>query len=221
MIKAVFTDFYGTLVHEDGDIVKQVCDEIFITGNASDSSQIGAYWQREFQTLTLKAFGENFMTQREIERLSLIRTVEKFRSSANAEKLSEMLFAHWVRPPAFEDARDFFEHSPLPVYIVSNIDRDDLSEAIGFNGFVPAGIFTSEDAGAYKPRGELFELALKSVGINAHEAVHIGDSLSSDVKGAIAAGINAVWLNRSRREVPEGIVSVENLTGLWGVRFFK
>ncbi|MDE6593240.1 MAG: HAD family hydrolase [Oscillospiraceae bacterium] len=221
MIKAVFTDFYGTLVHEDGDIVKQICDEIFITGNALDSSQIGAYWQREFQELTQNAFGENFMTQREIERQSLIKTTEKFSSSANAEELSEMLFAHWVRPPAFEDAWDFFERSPLPVYIVSNIDRDDLLEAIGFNGFVPAGIFTSEDAKAYKPRGELFELALKSVGINANEAVHIGDSLSSDVKGALAAGINAVWLNRSKREVPVGIASVENLTEFRSMRCFK
>ncbi len=221
MIRAVFTDFYGTLVHEDGDIAKQICNEIFITGNALDSSQIGEYWQREFQELTGKAFGENFMTQREIERLSLIRTTENFHSSANAEELSEMLFAHWVRPPAFEDARDFFEHSPLPAYIVSNIDRADLLKAIEFNGFAPGGIFTSEDAGAYKPRRELFELALKSIGINADEAVHMGDSLGSDVKGAIAAGINAVWLNRSRREAPEGIVSVENLTGLWNVKFFK
>lgn len=221
MIKAVFTDFYGTLVHEDGDIVKQICNEIFITGNALDSSQIGAYWQQEFQALTQKSFGGNFMTQREIERHSLIKTTEKFQSSANAEELSEMLFAHWVRPPAFEDAQDFFEHSPLPIYIVSNIDRNDLLRAIEFNGFDPAGIFTSEDAKAYKPRRELFELALKGIGINADEAVHIGDSFSSDVNGALAAGINAVWLNRSKREVPAGIVSVENLNEFWNTQFFK
>ncbi|MDE7294632.1 MAG: HAD family hydrolase [Oscillospiraceae bacterium] len=221
MLKAVFTDFYGTLVHEDGDIVKQICNEIFITGNAVDRTQIGSYWQHEFQKLTRNAFGENFMTQREIELQSLIKTTEKFQSSANAEELSEMLFTHWVRPPSFEDARDFFEHSPLPVYIVSNIDRADLLKAIEFNGFAPAGIFTSEDAKAYKPRREIFELALKSIGINAHEAVHIGDSFSSDVKGALAAGINAVWLNRSKREVPKGIAAAENLTEFWNTRFFK
>lgn len=33
MIKAVFTDFYGTLAHEDGEIVKRISEEIFDTGD--------------------------------------------------------------------------------------------------------------------------------------------------------------------------------------------
>ena len=41
------------------------------------------------------------------------------------------------------------------------------------------------------------------------------DSLSSDVDGAASVGINAVWLNRNNREVPDGVVSVKNLTELF------
>ena len=36
MIKAVFTDFYGTLVHEDGDSVRLIGQEILNTGKADN-----------------------------------------------------------------------------------------------------------------------------------------------------------------------------------------
>lgn len=52
------------------------------------------------------------------------------------------------------------------------------------NDFSPAGVFTSEDARAYKPRKELFELALNETGLHVDGVIHIGDSISSDVKEA-------------------------------------
>ena len=72
-------------------------------------------------------------------------------------------------------------------------------------------MFTSEDARSYKPRKELFELALKGSGLAADEVIHIGDSMSSDVKGAGALGIRTLWLNRFGKEVPEGVVSISTL----------
>lgn len=44
MVKAVFLDFYGTLVHEDGEVIKQVTQIIFDTGVVQNYSDIGAYW---------------------------------------------------------------------------------------------------------------------------------------------------------------------------------
>jgi FMN phosphatase YigB (HAD superfamily) len=32
MIKAIFIDFYGTVVHKDGEVIKQVSQEILDTG---------------------------------------------------------------------------------------------------------------------------------------------------------------------------------------------
>lgn len=52
-------------------------------------------------------------------------------------------------------------------------------------------------ARAYKPHRELFEKALAVSGYPAGQAVHIGDSLTSDVAGARAAGIAPVLLDRS------------------------
>ena len=58
---------------------------------------------------------------------------------------------------------------------------------------------TSEDCRAYKPRGEVFEKALSLLGASAQEVLHVGDSLSSDVRGAKAVGIRALWINRNNR----------------------
>lgn len=131
------------------------------------------------------------------------------------------MFEHWVKPPVFEESKQFFEISPVPIYIVSNIDRDDILQAIKFHSLKPDGVFTSEDAKSYKPRKELFELALNSTGLSADQVVHIGDSLSSDIKGASSVGINTIWINRGGREIPKGVTAVGNLLEVYNTELFK
>lgn len=221
MVQAVFIDFYGTVVHEDGEVIRKISQEIFDTGKVRDRSEIGAYWWNEFQTAFLSAYGDNFETQRELEYQSLDKTLQYFNSTADAKILSNKMFEHWIKPPIFEESKQFFEMCPVPVYIVSNIDRDDILKAIEFHGLRPMGVFTSEDAKSYKPRKELFEFALRSTGLSAEQVVHIGDSMSSDIKGVSSVGINAVWINRSDREVPDGVSSVRNLLEVYDTDYFK
>lgn len=211
MVKAVFLDFYGTVVFEDGEIINKITDIIMETGNVDDRKKAGAFWWNEFQTMFMNSYGTAFETQRVLERKSLEKTLNEFHSKADPAELSEMMFAHWVKPQIFDEAKQFFEECPVPVYIVSNIDTADILKALDFHDLKPAGVFTSEDARAYKPRKELFQLALGSTGLNCDEVVHIGDSLSSDVRGAGEAGINAIWLNRSHKVVPDGVTAIENL----------
>jgi len=220
MVKAVFLDFYGTVVHEDGNVVRQISREISDTGNVQDPSEIGSYWWNAFQTAFLAAYGDHFETQRKLEYQSLNKTIEYFHSSADAGRLSRLMFEHWIKPPIFNEAEPFFERCPVPIYIVSNIDRDDILKAIEYHGLTPAGVFTSEDAKSYKPRKELFEFALKHTGLSAEQIVHIGDSLGSDVKGASSVGINAIWVNRSNRKIPEGVRAVGNLSEVLETDFF-
>lgn len=211
MIKALFVDFYGTVVHEDGAVIKVITQMIKDTGDGSDTSDIDSFWWNDFQTMFFNSFGDVFETQRELERKSLDHTIERFCSSADAIKLSDMMFEHWMKPPIFEESKEFFSKSPIPVYIVSNIDTSDIMCAIEYHGLNPAGVFTSEDARAYKPRRELFELALSETGLKPDEVIHIGDSISSDVKGASALGIKTLWLNRFGKDVPDGVTDIKDL----------
>lgn len=211
MIKAFFLDFYGTVVHEDGEVIKKITEIICNTGIVDNKSDVASFWWNDFQKMFTNSYGDNFETQRALERKSLEHTLAKFNSSANAVELSSYMFEHWVKPPIFEESNTFFENSPIPIYIVSNIDTDDIRAAIKYYALTPAGVFTSEDARAYKPRKELFELALKKTGLTSDEVIHIGDSITSDVKGAGALNIKSLLLNRFGKDVPEGVESIENL----------
>ena len=221
MKKAIFIDFYGTVVHEDGEIVKKVSGDIFNKGTASNESEIGIYWWNEFQNAFQNAYGDRFRTQRELECQSLSKTIKHFHSTVDADQLSNMMFEHWMQPPIFEESKEFFECSPLPIYIVSNIDRNDILEAIKFHDLKPDGVFTSEDAKAYKPGKELFKYAMKETDFLPEQIVHIGDSLSSDVNGAGNVGIQAIWINRGHKDVPEGVCAVNNLLEVFDLRLLR
>ena len=62
----------------------------------------------------------------------------------------------------------------------------------------------SEEVGAQKPNPRIYEEALRINGISADEALMIGDSYTSDVEGARAAGIDQMWFRRSDAPLPEG-----------------
>ena len=211
MIKAFFVDFYGTVVHEDGDIVKKISKIITDTGNGADASEVDGFWWNDFKEMFHESYGDHFEKQRTLETRSIQHTLEKFDSHENAEELSDMLFEQWVKPPIFEDAKEFFDHSPIPIYILSNIDKEDINAAIDYHGLDPAGVFTSEDAKSYKPCRKIFDMALQKTGLKPNEVIHIGDSIGSDVKGAKSMGIRALWLNRSDKEVPSGVKSISTL----------
>lgn len=211
MIKAFFLDFYGTVVHEDGEVIKKITDIIYRTGKVNNKSEIGTFWWNDFQNMVLNFHGDTFETQRMLEEKSLKHTLQHFCSSVDYLELSKLMFEHWIHPPIFEESKSFFEHSPIPIYIVSNIDTCDILEAIKYHDLNPTSVFTSEDAKAYKPRKELFQLALKKTRLNANEVIHIGDSISSDVKGASALNIKTLLINRFDKEVPSGVESIGNL----------
>ena len=220
MIKALFFDFYGTIVHEDGVVIDEITTIISDTGDGAEKSTIGSYWWQIFQESCRNSFGDNFKTQRELEVNSLEMTLKKFESNANADELSKKMFEHWRKPPIFEDAANFFALCDIPYYIVSNIDTDDVTAAIHHHGLTPVKVFTSEDAKSYKPRSELFEMALKETGLCPQEIVHIGDSLSSDIKGASDLGIHTIWINRNDKEIPDGVIAVASCNGIWNTPFF-
>ena len=60
-------------------------------------------------------------------------------------------------------------------------------------------VVVSEDLGAGKPDPAPFAAALDALGAEPADAWMIGDSLERDVRGAVAAGLRAVWLNPDGR----------------------
>ncbi|WP_459192194.1 HAD family hydrolase [Halosimplex sp. J119] len=55
----------------------------------------------------------------------------------------------------------------------------------------------------YKPDPEPFHIALEEMGVEPERAVHVGNSLGSDVTGAHAAGLRSVWFADGEPVDPE------------------
>ena len=202
MLKALFLDFYGTLAQENGPVIQDICRRIAETGGEAPPRSVARFWGGEFQALLAASHGDSFQTQRRLELASLRRTLTQFGSAEDPYVLSELLYAYWRRPPLFDETAAFFEQAPYPVYIVSNIDTAEIEAAVSQHRLHPAGVFTSEDAQSYKPRRELFDLALRRTGLQPGEVWHVGNSFSCDIRGAAAVEIPAVWLNRGGKPAP-------------------
>jgi putative hydrolase of the HAD superfamily len=57
-------------------------------------------------------------------------------------------------------------------------------------------IVDSETVGIGKPSPEMFEVALRELGITGADATMVGNDLGRDVAGARAAGIRPIWVHR-------------------------
>ena len=70
----------------------------------------------------------------------------------------------------------------------------ELLDRKGILGFFTVAVF-SDETGVCKPRWEAFDAALRGLGVQPGEALHVGDSLRTDVAGAKASGMKGVWLS--------------------------
>jgi len=206
--KALFLDFYGTLVHEDGAAIAEITKIISASTPANNTpKEIGTHWWNEFRRLFENSYGSNFKTQRELEHISIHKMLEHFQCKEIDLNIDKALFTHWMKPPIFKDTLPFLAQNILPVCIVSNIDTSDILTAIEFHSLNFKNVVTSEDAKSYKPRSEIFEMALGKMNLLPHEVLHVGDSLTADIVGAHNCGIHSFWLNRKSRQVPHNCVA--------------
>ena len=56
-------------------------------------------------------------------------------------------------------------------------------------------VITSEGSNSMKPEKEIFEYALKKADASVHESIMIGDNLDADIRGAMSAGLDTVFVN--------------------------
>jgi putative hydrolase of the HAD superfamily len=101
--------------------------------------------------------------------------------------------------------------------VVSNWDVSlhEMLRTTGLEALVD-GAISSAEAGAAKPRTEIFTRALELAGAGAEGALHVGDSVEYDVAGALAAGLRPVLVVRAGRPppVPAGVSVIASLRRL-------
>ena len=97
--------------------------------------------------------------------------------------------------PALNELR----HRGLRLGIITNGTvriQEPAIRQLGLFGIMDT-VHISEREGVRKPDREIFERALRALDVNAGEAWYVGDHPDVDVRGAVAAGLTAVWKRTS------------------------
>jgi putative hydrolase of the HAD superfamily len=99
-------------------------------------------------------------------------------------------------PDGLAEALDSARARGVKVAVVSNSEGklDELFVALGIRGRIDL-LLDSGKVGVEKPDPRIFEMALDAYGVNASRAVHLGDSIATDVRGARAAGIRVALID--------------------------
>ena len=227
MIKAVFFDLYGTLggfspsryqiqATACADFGIQVTPEGILRGYALAD----AYMAEQNAVRPLRERSREGQNQffAEYERLVL--------QGAGVEVSGERALEIWRRVrqvpyqlTRFDDvvpALEVLRSQGLTLGLISNMNRDgaELTRELGLAPYLDFAV-TSIEVGAEKPHPPIFLAALEKAGAAPHEAVHVGDQLTSDVDGARGVGINPVLLDRDGNHTAiKGCPRIESLVEL-------
>jgi putative hydrolase of the HAD superfamily len=85
----------------------------------------------------------------------------------------------------------------LTLGLLTNLDTDmrPICSELGLEPYIDF-IVTSGEIGADKPKPPIFLAALQQAGVEASEAVHVGDQYKLDAVGAMGVGINPILIDR-------------------------
>lgn len=85
----------------------------------------------------------------------------------------------------------------LVLGLISNVDRDinPICQELGLSAMLGV-VVTSQEVGFNKPQPEIFLAALKQAGVKPPEAIYVGDQHQVDVVGATGAGMLGILLDR-------------------------
>ncbi len=145
--------------------------------------------------------------------LMLARFVEfakEYGFEDKAEVLSDLYMTNLAREAhLFEGALEMVEKlsKKYRLFIITNGVKSTQDGRFGISPITKyfEKIFISEVIGAEKPSKVFFDAVENGIeGYSREKAIVIGDSLSSDIKGALNAGIDCIWYNPIKKEAPEG-----------------
>lgn len=205
MVKSIFVDYTGTLVSEDGKEMQELADRLCGNSALHDRQAMTAYFWDYVKQYERESVGDAYRTEDEIVQRILRQCVREFDLRDDLQELHALFQASWIHAPAFGDVNAFFSACPVPIYILSNNGEAYIAASMREKGLRPAGIVCGDMVRCYKPHPALFAKALEISGCGTDEVLHIGDSVQSDVEGALRAGIRPVLLDRTgKKKPPEG-----------------
>jgi len=213
-LRAVFFDVGNTLVYPYPS-VSEVCREVLAAaGHARDLSSIDelmplvdAYYEDRYRA------DDTFWTNEEEASSVWVGMYSLLCRRLGIEEDAALLarrvydeFGKAERWRAYDDvvpALQRLRARGLATGVISNWDGrlQGILHRMGLAAELDT-VVSSADVGLRKPDPRIFELACDRLGVSTDEAAHVGDHHYSDILGARAAGLQAVFVDRHDTGVP-------------------
>lgn len=218
MIKAVLFDLDDTLFDHRG-CAREALTQLRRMVRAFEArtlEELERDYHRLLEELHLKVIAGEMSLEasrqarfRELLRLAGVEADEAFTAQV-ARLYHEAYLAAYRPPPGAVALLQALEGRAKVGIVTNNITSEQVRkiQACGLERFIDA-LVVSDEAGACKPEPAIFELALARLGARAQEAVMIGDAWATDILGARAAGIRAIWFNRLGLPCPDPALADE------------
>ncbi len=209
MVKAVFFDFWGTLV-ENGTYspMKQSYNILRVR------MPFGEFAEKFETVLMTKEYEDQATAFKDVCEEFGVPTIpiviEKLIGVWNKNRLLASIYPDTI------DMLKALKEKKIKIAIVSNAPTNSVEpvlERFAMKDYFD-GIFLSCEHGKLKTNG-LFEIAMKKLKVKAKDSLSVGDSIETDIKGAEAAGIKGYLLDRNgRREFENKIITLTEVLKL-------
>ena len=171
------------------------------------------HWLNELHEYVL--LGQLSLEEARVKRLE--RLLRQYGETPTAQRVlaAEDVYQRAYRSAyrAVPGAIELLEHlkPAVRIAVVTNnlvLPQQEKLSVCGLDPFVDE-LVVSEEVGKRKPDAAIFDIALARVSCAPDVAVMVGDRWEVDILGARAAGIRAVWFNRTGAACPDPLAASE------------
>lgn len=214
--KVIFVDAVGTLFGVDGSVGQAYATIAERFGVDADAAALNDAFFKHFGEAEPMAFPAVEPTQipaleyawwHAIAAKSFANVV-KMEAFADFDAFFADLYAYfagaepWMVYPDAYHSLERWKAKDIELGVISNFDSRIFTV---LDSLALADFFTtvtiSTEVGAAKPNPQIFAAALEKHDCQPTEAWHVGDSYTDDFEGAKAAGLRAIWLQRSAETI--------------------
>jgi 2-haloacid dehalogenase len=201
--KAITFDCYGTLIDWEGEIAQFFAGMIAAQQIAGvDSRALQRHWE-EVQF----AYIGQYHPYRQVLRETMTVACADFDlpySEKDVEAFADSM-GHWRPFPDTQVSLQALQELGIKVVLITNTDDDIIRETQRLLGVKPDDIITAQQAGAYKPSHQGFQLARRRLGLGVEDIWHAGFGFKYDIVPAAELGYTTVWINRQGEARPSDV----------------
>lgn len=204
-MKFLTFDLYGTVVDMQRGLTEAVTPFLKEKGWGGRPHQFVTWWRRtHFENSMIDALCDRGHTQyREIGHRSVSHVMDRAEIAYSTDDV-HWLVAQIEKLRPFPDVLEALGRlkTRYGLAILSNGDRDMLSNAAPYVGFEFDAVISVEEAGYFKPHHATYRKAAELLSVEPAQVMHVANH-PFDCVGAKAAGMRAAYIDRRKRPFGE------------------